>query len=481
MPLVFPDYFSCLWTPDLWTMQCYVLVFADMSFRFGTGSGCAQFPRIAWRSPKVATIAVRCADVCERAARAAPVHVACVAAHVPNHTSGQPRCVRPAMPRSHMTEAEVATADALQKQGHSAREVLATLQKERRKAGGRGPSQSAVYRFLKGDTYKRGASEQRGRPVALPPDMVSVAEEVRMKLMEASNSQFMVTWSDIYKETKRTLKARGLVTKSVKMPSEDWFTRTMRAQTEVRARPGKRRITHEKDYKARRYELAKQWVKLPKSWWQTRIHAYIDNKHFVVARTAEMKKRLRTQRVTRHLRTPSEGMMDCFVLPKRSRSLLGIPSVEVTAAVAQDRIIMWRETSGKWNGAQAAQMYADLGEALRTHYGDLRRFRVVEDGDTKGFQSGKGVKAKKEQKIESWTLPPHSPGLMPLDFSLWDDIEGRLLAKRKVEDESMASYKRRLHSTAKRTRASIIQNCLSKMKQNLQVTVASKGGHTQLD
>ena len=78
-------------------------------------------------------------------------------------------------------------------------------------------------------------------------------------------------------------------------------------------------------------------------------------------------------------------------------------------------------------------------------------------------------------------MPPHSPGLMPLDFSLWDEIEGRALSKRKIEDESMASYKRRLHVMAKRPAQSLIKKCLAKMKENLRATVRSEGGHTRLD
>ena len=155
--------------------------------------------------------------------------------------------------------------------------------------------------------------------------------------------------------------------------------------------------------------------------------------------------------------------------------------MNITAAVAQDRIIFWHENRGRWNGAAAAAMYEKLGETLRDRYGDLPFFRVVEDGDPKGFQSGKGIRAKQTEKIRSWTLPPHSPGLMPLDFSLWDDIEGRVLSKHKIEDESMVSYKKRLNLTATRPPKSLIQKCVGKMKENLRVTVNSAGGDTHLD
>ena len=70
---------------------------------------------------------------------------------------------------------------------------------------------------------------------------------------------------------------------------------------------------------------------------------------------------------------------------------------------------------------------------------------------------------------------------MPLDYSLWDEIEGRVLAKRKIEDESLTSYKRRLHLTARRLPRTLVQKCVSKMKGNLMATVASRGDHTRLD
>ena len=381
----------------------------------------------------------------------------------------------------HMSEGEVCKVEELQKAGWQASAILQTLQKTRRKAGELGPSLSGVYRAMSGQVYKRGATEQRGRPTTLPRQLLSVANQERLRLIDEAENEFLVTWLDIYKATKAVLKARGILSKRARMPSLDWFTKTVRANSEVRARHGKRRITHEKDYKDRRVELAKRWVKYPQSWWETEIHAYIDNKTFVIPRTQEMKKRMRTQRVTHHLRTPAEGSQESFILPKRGRSLVGIPSVEITAAVAQDRIILWRENQGRWNGASAASMYEDLGNALRAHYGDLPFFRVVEDGDTKGYQSNKGIKAKQTQKIHSWTLPPHSPGLMPLDYSLWNDIEGRVLAKRRVEDESLSSFKKRLRMTAKRFPASAIKKCLGKMRENLKTTVDSNGGHTYLD
>ena len=78
---------------------------------------------------------------------------------------------------------------------------------------------------------------------------------------------------------------------------------------------------------------------------------------------------MRATRVTHHLRTPSEGTEAGFVLPKRNHMLLGVPSIEIAAAVAYNRAIMWHVSEKPWNGAEAAVMCAELGKALRKFHG----------------------------------------------------------------------------------------------------------------
>ena len=62
---------------------------------------------------------------------------------------------------------------------------------------------------MRGETYVCGAQEQRGRPANLPAGMVDAAHTVRLRLLREAKSEYMVTWSDIYKGTKQLLKARG--------------------------------------------------------------------------------------------------------------------------------------------------------------------------------------------------------------------------------------------------------------------------------
>jgi hypothetical protein len=380
-----------------------------------------------------------------------------------------------------MSAKEVATADQLQKRGVEATVILEKLQRSRSRLRDHGPSKSSVQRLLSGSAYVRGRSEARGRKPKMPKGIIRTANAERLKLIKSANNDYLVTWADIRKATKTALKAQGRLTRGYHMPGEDWLARKMRETCSVRARPGKRKITRKADHEQRRYTQALQWVKYPASWWEEEIHGYLDTKAFVCPRSAFEKRLMRATKVAHHLRTPSEGNLDACVLPKKSHSLFGIPSVEITAAVGQDRIIMWHEVEGRWNGDNAALMYRELGVALRRCYGKKREFRVVEDLDTKGFQSGKGIRAKKLENIDSWKLPPRSPGWMPLDFSLWTEIENRVLGKYGYDTEDTAAYAKRLRLTAMRLPKTVIKKCLAKMKGNIQETVASRGKHTSME
>ena len=384
------------------------------------------------------------------------------------------------MSYSQLSQTEAEKIDQLQKGGVEPKKIIKQIQRARSKRGGSGPSPATVYRFLQGKTHKRGRSETRGRAAKLPANLVRVANEVRVKLIKKADSEYKVTWSDVRAETKNVLRARGAVSRSRPMPSEDWMARAVRATTPVRSRPGKRRISHASEHQKKRFEKAVLWAKYPSSWWTKGVHAYLDSKRFVKAGSAKEKKLLRATKVTHHLRTPAEGMQSGFVLPKKDHMLLGIPSIHITAAVAQDRIVLWHE-SKKWNGETAATMYEALGASLRARYGSKRAYHVVEDGDSAGFQSGKGKAAKKKEKLVSWLLPPRTPSWQPLDYSLWAEIERRALSKRGRDNESASDYAKRLRLTALRLPPSVIKSCLSKMKGNIDKMVASEGGHTELD
>ena len=376
---------------------------------------------------------------------------------------------------------ELAKLEAMMRKDKTAPEALKALQNARAREGRTGPSRSSVYRFFHGDTYSRQESEARGRPEALTLQALKVIDRIRKRLLCEADSDYLVTWDDICEAAKKELRAKGLLGKRQPMWSARAVARKMRTKLQVGKRPARARIARTEHDERRRHEQAKEWQRYHPSWWEKSIHAYIDNKVFVLARTAKDKKLMRQTRVTYHLRKPSEGSSKGCVVPKTKKMLHGMRSVDVTAAVAGDKIIMWHVDARPWSGLSAQAMYKKLGQALRKHWGSKRRYRVVEDGDPKGFQSRVGKAEKDAQHIVSWTLPPRSPDLMPLDFSLWSEIESRVLDADAGASETGRSYEKRLRAVATSLPKAIVSDAVRSMAKRVRLVAEAKGKHISVD
>ena len=163
--------------------------------------------------------------------------------------------------------------------------------------------------------------------------------------------------------------------------------------------------------------------------------------------------------------------------PRQKHSFIGIPSVTISAAVAKDRVIMWHEVPGTWNGQQAADMYSGpLLKALKRTWGvNKRKFTIVEDGDTKGNQSGKGMKAKADKKIEPLTLPPRTPSLMPLDYAIWKKIVDETIAGAPNRTETKKEHLKRLQKVAKGLSRTYVSKVIRRMPANIDALIAAKG------
>jgi hypothetical protein len=381
-----------------------------------------------------------------------------------------------------LSEKEVASVVAMLKQRKKPGDMLVSLQRARERKGLEGPGKSALYDYLRGETHDPMAKETRGRPVELTKAMLKVLDRVRLKLIREANNEYRVVWDDVLEHGKKELRAKGLLGAREPMWNANWVSRQMRGALDCRSRPAKKKIQRTPEDEFARLKKGKVWKKKRKSFWTHQgIHAYIDNKAFVGALSAKNKRRMRQNRVVSHLRKPSEGTKPGFVAPKQNRILSGIKAFEITAAVAKDRIIMWHSSAGPWNGETAKDMYKVLGRRLKKVWGNKRKFRVVEDGDPKGFQSGKGIAAKVAAKIESWKLPPRSPEWMPLDFCLWHEIEERLYKKKRNTDESLKTFKKRLRLIALRLPRPIVRKCLASMHKRIRLTVKAKGKHIKID
>jgi hypothetical protein len=376
---------------------------------------------------------------------------------------------------------ELASADRMLRAGTGKSLILVALRRGRARRGLEGPGKTAVYQYLAGNTHNIHAAETRGRKPKLTPKVLRVLDKVRCRLQRDAGNEHVVTWDDISSEGVKELRKKTLWSGRKKMCSPKTVAKHFREKLKVTKRPARARIARTRGEEDRRLRHATVWQRRPASWWRDEIHAYIDNKTFVIPMTQQEKKRHRQSKVTYHLRKSTEGGEPDYVVPKTKRMLTGMKTMEVTAAVARGRIIMWYVVHTKWSGEAAATMYKKLGEVLRRTWGHRTSYRLVEDGDRKGYHSGKGKAAKQEESIVSWTLPPRTPQWMPLDFCLWNEIEQRVLKKQVIHKESKKQYSDRLRHVAMALPSTIIDNCLASMHQRIKDTVVAKGRHTKRD
>ena len=117
-------------------------------------------------------------------------------------------------------------------------------------------------------------------------------------------------------------------------------------------------------------------------------------------------------------------------------------------------------------------------KALKKTWGTRRSYCVVEDGDRKGNQSGKGIRAKAEANIRAQTLPPRTPSWMPLDYSVWNEIlRRRDESSPRSGTESKAHYVSRLEKTARSLPRGYVKKVTNKMKDNIKDVVDAGGYH----
>ena len=99
--------------------------------------------------------------------------------------------------------------------------------------------------------------DERGQSGSLSPRLVQVANKARVKLIKEAGNDNLVTWEDVHKATKKALRSQGFLTKGVRVPRIDWLARLLREKSAVRARPGKRRVSHTKEHETKRYQQAR--------------------------------------------------------------------------------------------------------------------------------------------------------------------------------------------------------------------------------
>ena len=113
--------------------------------------------------------------------------------------------------------------------------------------------------------------------------------------------------------------------------------------------------------------------------------------------------------------------------------------------------------------------------ALRRTWGKRTRYTIVEDGDRKGNTSGLGIDAKARMRIHAATLPPRTPSLMPLDYSIWHEILQKIASGGPKGVESRHAFLSRLEIAAKSLPKGYISSVIGRMKSNLKALVDARG------
>ena len=122
-----------------------------------------------------------------------------------------------------------------------------------------------------------------------------------------------------------------------------------------------------------------------------------------------------------------------------------------------------------------------LLQALRKTWGAKPRFTIVEDGDRKGNQSGKGLAAKKEVKITALTLPPRTPSWMPLDYAIWKAVDDEMASTAPKTTESKEECLSRLAKCARSLPRAFVRKVIGRMKANIQAVIQADGYHAKSD
>ena len=116
-----------------------------------------------------------------------------------------------------------------------------------------------------------------------------------------------------------------------------------------------------------------------------------------------------------------------------------------------------------------------------TQLNDICQPQVMEDNDPTGYKSTAAVAAKEAAKITVVEMPPRSPDLNPLDFSIWSEINRKMRLQEanwpKSKKETREAFLARLRRTAMTLPASYINSVIGNLETRLKLLKKADGGH----
>ena len=358
----------------------------------------------------------------------------------------------------HMTLDEVAVAQKLHAEGAGLGKIAGLLKR------GKGTISRHVFK-------KNKAKRPKGRPPKIIERVFVRLEKARAELVKKMDAQREVSVAMIKKRAR--VHACDKVVLNAFHDHDTWFFK-LRERPVLSDEDVASRLVWANEHKKR---SPKQWINSP--------HAIIDNKNFQVYGNRAGREHAARRTVRGVYRPQAAAPHRSIVRPKKT---LKFPakSMQVTAAVIKGRIRLWHYVPGRWNAEAAAKMYSGpLLKTMQKAFPSKARsgkatWHVLEDNDPSGYKSRKAVAAKKAAGIVTDDLPPRSPDLNVLDYSLWHEINVRMRAQEqqfsKAKVESSDEYLGRLRRTALLLPSSLVQRCVGDMARRVRMVVSAKGG-----
>ena len=369
----------------------------------------------------------------------------------------------------HLTLAELDTVTKMAAKGRLPREVRTVIERGRKRKSIDTPTVDNIRLAMQGKTHRRGTVETRGRKPILTPKKVRSLEKAR---------------KDLQKQAKGKEVPMNRIVRRARIKVDESTARKALAKVRgVKWRPCREKPQRSPEQCAVREEWCAKKRYLPEKYFRNTADMIIDCKKYELPLTIGARQRAVSKRARGAYRKRSEGLKKELTKPndKRHRTNPG-GMAWVLAGIVGDKIRMWEYIPGKWNGEVAADMYRKpMRKVLAKHRATKKVWRVVEDNDPAGFKSSKARAAKKEVGIKEVSLPPYSPDLNPLDFSLWKTVEIRAREGFGKKTVTVKEYKAKLRQTALRLSAKIVGKAVQKMKERIALVFEAKGGNIPRD
>ena len=191
----------------------------------------------------------------------------------------------------------------------SGKAAFGEINRRRMRKGIEVVDKSAVYRFIGGETHRRGVEETRGRKKALSKEDGRALEKARIKLIKKAKGEKRVTHAQVHE-------AAGLQNKVCQRVAEEH----LRDQGVRYRKPREKIYITETDAK-QRLKVCKEWIKKNRTFWSSKVHAYVDNKTFPLPLTAKQRRR----------RTGAEGPGQWWARPYAVSVRVGRPWLGLAA------------------------------------------------------------------------------------------------------------------------------------------------------